>query len=154
MERAVGRVDPVHYALDDALRPDGFALRDRDESFAAGHPAAHYEHMRALLPSYPPRATQDDLRFGVIQWWSRASRAWCGAWILYALLALGLLGVIQRDAALVFLTGAAFAQLAASALGDKPWPGHFDPVAPLFLAALAIAARTRRSESAATSAAR
>jgi len=138
MSRAVARADAVSQSLGGILRP-------RDYSRLQGVIAEAWERSpirlgiaRRLLPDYPPRAADDDPRYRWLAAWGRASRIWGGAWILHALLLLGVLGLVHRDAALVFLTGAPFAHLTATAIGDRPWTGHFDAVAPLFLLALAV----------------
>jgi hypothetical protein len=139
MTRAVSPDDPVRYELSSALRRSAVArLEPRIAALWDHHPEA-LASARALLPSYPPHAADDDPRFSFLETWARSSRCWCGSWILFALLLLGLFGLVRRDAAQVFLAGAAFAQLAASALGDAPFAGHFDPVAPLFLLSTASA---------------
>jgi hypothetical protein len=139
MAQAVARVDPLLYVLDGTLRPARFAAWDADPKLAAGHAPDHFKRMRSLLPPYAPIAADDDPRFDWIESWSRRSRAWCGEWLLWALLAIGLLGLVRRDTALVLLAGAPFAQLAASAIGDRPSPVHFDPAAPVAMLAITVA---------------
>jgi hypothetical protein len=147
MRRAVQPADGTHYALGGVLRPSDGARAERkvEEAWERSPTALATTHR--LLPDYPPRAQDDDPRYGLLAAWGRHSRFWCGSWILHALLLLGLLGLYRRDAALVFLSGAAFAQLAATAFGEAPWVGHLDPAVPLLFSAFAIALCPRRTTS-------
>lgn len=99
----------------------------------------------ALLPPYPPDLRRTDLRARLIAGLAHGARAWGGAWVLVALLGAGVIGLLRRDPPLLFFAGLPIAQLAASAIGEVPFAGHFDPVVPATWLTLALAVAALRA---------
>ncbi|MBL8840033.1 MAG: hypothetical protein JNL90_00710 [Planctomycetes bacterium] len=139
MVQNVAREDAASYTIRSVWeRAEWERFEARTERLWAGY-LDRVELGRRLLPPYPPRAAADDARVRLLQLWSRHARAWCGGWLLLALLACGAIGLWRRDPALLFCAGLPFAQVAASAIGEIPFAGHFDPVVPATWLALLLA---------------
>ena len=139
MAKNVARTDAASYTLHSVWDHAAWQrFEARTERLWANY-RDRLELGRRLLPAYPPRAAAEDARVQLLMLWSRHARDWCGSWILIALLACGALGLLRRDAALVFCAGLPFAQVAASAIGEIPFAGHFDPVVPATWLALLLA---------------
>lgn len=139
MARNVARVDAASYTILSVWdRAAWERFEARTERIWANH-RDRVERGRGLLPPYPPRASTDAAPVQLLQLWSRHARDWCGGWLLIALLVCGVVGLLQRDAVLLFCAGLPFAQVAASAIGEIPFAGHFDPVVPATWLALLLA---------------
>ncbi len=140
MITSVGRCDPAQYTIGATWTLDAFARFEAKSASTWSASPERFAKALELLPPYAPRSIDEGRSVRLLRAWSRLSRAWCGGWILIALFASGLIGLVRRDRALLFCAGLPFAQLAASAIGDIPFPGHFDPVVPITWLALLLAA--------------
>lgn len=139
MVQNVAREDAASYTIRSVWeRTEWERFEERTERVWAGY-LDRVKLGRRLLPPYPPRANADDACVRLLQLWSRHARDWCGGWLLIALLACGVVGLWRRDPALLFCAGLPFAQVAASAIGEIPFAGHFDPVVPATWLALLLA---------------
>lgn len=139
MVRAVGPADVLNYTIGSSVDAAS-DQRHRERTRAAW--SASPERMElalALLPPSTPSAEPGSRAVALLSHWAQASRRGGGAWVLVALVVAGLIGLVRRDPALLFCSGLPVAQLAASALGEVPFVGHFDPVVPATWLALLLA---------------
>lgn len=130
MVSALERRNPVNYVLNGCISPATFAANHRRAVEAWSASLDRFAVAEALLPAYPPRADEGDSRVRFVRAWARASRQWTGAWVLVGLLVVGVTGLVRRAAATIFFAGLPIAPLAASGIGEIPFPGHFDAVVP------------------------
>ncbi len=150
MVRAVGPGDVLGYTIGSSVDAESDS-RHRKRTIATWSTSPErMERALALLPPSAPSAEPGSRAVALLSRWARLSRRGGGAWLLVALVAAGVVGLLRRDAALLFCAGLPVAQLAASAIGEVPFVGHLDPVVPatwlaLLLAAVAFAPHQMRT---------
>jgi hypothetical protein len=130
MVRTVGPGDVLAYTVGSSVDAAS-DMRHRERTVATwSRSPERMARALELLPPVAPRAESGSRAAALLAAFACASRGHGGAWVLVALLFAGLLGLLLRDPALLFFSGLPVAQVAASALGEVPFPGHFDPVVP------------------------
>jgi len=116
------------------LRPETYARFEEVAESSWRQFPREYQQQRDRFPGYPPPAALGTRVFDVFDTWAAfLQRVIKGTWNIWAMLAVGVVGLIWRKWQLVFFAGLPLLLLAMAAFGDQPFARYWEVAVPWFV---------------------